>query len=101
MVYGVCRGKAPKRLGAVLYQIFIQRQQPITLEEWKAALAQVDGVRLVSQAFTVGATNENQVVLWHPQEGDAEVYNHEYSQWIFAFRWEHDGRIRMIGSKFN
>jgi hypothetical protein len=58
---------------------------PILLEEWRAAVAATEGVRL----FAGKVHGLDGHVLSSPgNEGDVEVWSQKDRQWHWGFRWE-------------
>jgi len=61
---------------------------PIPLEDWKAAIAATQGVRLfTADAHTITNPATGEVISIAKRDGDAEVYFPEVGKWISAFRW--------------
>lgn len=61
---------------------------PIPLEEWRAAVAATEGVRLFSgKAHIATLPTKGQVVKVSANEGDAEVFFPSDGQWYPVFRW--------------
>lgn len=87
------------------YDLHIERKtteqasgpSPISLEEWKAALALTEGVRPLS-ARDVRATNPKtgQVISIGTRDGDAEVFWADENAWRPAFSWGR-GSIKFSG----
>ena len=58
---------------------------PILLEEWRAAVAATEGVRL----FAGKVHRLDRRVLSSPgNEGDVEAWSQKDRQWHWGFRWE-------------
>jgi hypothetical protein len=73
------------------YALHIERpddQEPISLEEWKAAVNATKGIRL-SQAKELTITNpKTQEVITIPvRDGDVETYFPKEQAWLLAIRW--------------
>jgi len=67
---------------------------PIPLEEWCAAVAAIEGVRLFTadaHTFTNPATGE--VIRIGKREGDAEVFFPETGAWHAVFGWRGDSAV--------
>jgi hypothetical protein len=52
-----------------------RNQGEITLEEWLAAIVKLDGIRMVMRGGQ------------HPPDGDAEVFDSRFAEWVPAFSW--------------
>jgi hypothetical protein len=62
--------------------------EPILLEEWRAAVAATEGVRLFSGEIHTSTIPGPWVIRTRATEGDAEVWFPREGQWYWAFRWE-------------
>jgi len=64
---------------------------PIALEEWRAAVAVTEGVRLFSdKAHMATVPTTGQVIKVSANEGDAEVFFSSDDRWYPVFHW-HEG----------
>src|SRR5262245_25983283 len=59
----------------------------IPLEEWKRALAAVEGVRLCTQRALTLTSKQGNVLRIPHRDGDAEVYFPEDKAWQAVFNW--------------
>jgi hypothetical protein len=61
---------------------------PITLEDWKAAIAATEGVRLfAAEAHAITNPVTGETIRIRAREGDAEVFFPDLGEWRPAFRW--------------
>ena len=61
---------------------------PIPLEEWRAAVAVTEGVRLFGgKAHVATVPTTGQVIKISANEGDAEVFFQSDGRWYPVFRW--------------
>jgi hypothetical protein len=75
---------------------------PIPLEEWRAAIAATEGVRLVTAAAHTWTNPASGQVLSVPaQDGDAEVFFPADGQWRSVFRWSSDGGAASSSARFD
>ena len=81
---------------AMAYELHIERfpvseegaPTPIPLDEWKAALSAIEGVRLCpTGADTITNPKTGEVISIPRREGDAEVYFSDERAWRPVFRW--------------
>jgi hypothetical protein len=88
-----------ERVAHVSYSLHIRRPTedpnedptPISLEEWRAAVAVTEGVRLFSdKAYTATVPTTGEVIKIIATEGDAEVFFPSDDRWYPVFRW-HEG----------
>lgn len=70
------------------YDLHIEREKPISLSEWRAAVSATDGVRLLTaQAHTITNPKTGEVVSIRARDGDAEVFFPADKKWYPVFRW--------------
>jgi hypothetical protein len=80
------------------YALHIEQQSAseervqIPLEEWKLALAAVDGVRLCNERALTLTSKEGNVLRNPHRDGDAEVYFPQDGAWYAVFAW-HKGSV--------
>ena len=61
---------------------------PISLEEWQAAIAVTEGVRLIAaHSHSVTNPKTGEVITIPIREGDAEVFVPKHNAWSPVFRW--------------
>ena len=63
----------------------------ISLEEWVAGVARVDGVRLAEGDYTVRLPETGQTFTLRNNGGDAEVQHPQTGAWQRIFRWDGQG----------
>jgi len=67
------------------YHLHIERETPITLEEWKSVLDETDNVRITDKdAVAINPMTQEEIRIVMP-EGSAEVYFPETKEWIIVF----------------
>ena len=78
------------------YDLHIERigGAPITLEEWRAATASTDGIRLrAAVPHTITNPKTGEIISMSSREGDAEVFFTQDDRWQFVFRWRGDSAV--------
>lgn len=70
--------------------------EPITLSEWKAAVENLENVRLSSEDIVMTNPSTGDVIRIPNSDGDAEVFFPEESKWKRVYRWR-EGRITFRG----
>lgn len=73
------------------YEIHIERTPAPTLDDWKAAVGETDGVRLNSAPAYATNPRTGEVISLDGADGDAEVYLD--GRWIPCFRWSNEGLV--------
>jgi hypothetical protein len=76
------------------YEIHIRRddESEIGLDEWRAAVAAIDGMRLASGDAFARNPRTNAKIRIPTQGGDVEVFFPECDAWVRCLSWSH-GRI--------
>jgi hypothetical protein len=74
------------------YSLHIERgsasnANPITINEWKSAVASVDGTRLKTGDNTISNPSTGEVIRIPGKEGEVEVYLQGEDLWIAAITW--------------
>ena len=71
------------------YSLTIERpDNPITLDEWRAAIDSTEGIRLAtSDTHTTQSPATGAVIGLKAVEGDAEIFDQEDGQWHWAVTW--------------
>ena len=80
------------------YDLHIERQAsdsiPIQLEEWCAAVAATEDVRLfAANAHTITNPATREVISVPARKGDAEVFFPQDGKWYAVFHWRKDSAI--------
>ena len=75
------------------YELHIERcHRKIQLEDWKSAVARVNGVRLCSNEHSATNPKTGEVISFPRSEGDAEICSPTDNTWRTSFYW-FNGRI--------
>jgi len=78
------------------YDIHIERDPPVTLTEWKSAVAATNGVRLDSSGARTTNPHTGEVISMRGADGDAQVFLD--GEWLPWFRWQADGGVTFPAS---
>jgi hypothetical protein len=73
------------------YDIYIERDPPLTLAEWKAAVGGTEGVRLDVTAIVATNPVTKERISLPGADGDASV--HVGDRWLLYFRWRREGSV--------
>ncbi|HKR91873.1 hypothetical protein [Novosphingobium sp.] len=68
----------------------------ITLDEWKAAVDQVDGVRMARGDAAATNPLTREIIVLPNRGGDAEVFRKDCDTWLRALFWTPGGIVRFI-----
>jgi hypothetical protein len=79
------------------YEIHIERDPPLTLDEWKAAVRATEGVRLNDSGASATNPRTREVVSIAGVDGDAEV--DVAGRWLPCFRWRRAGSVVFRASR--
>ncbi|MDR6395213.1 hypothetical protein [Herbaspirillum seropedicae] len=71
------------------YELHIERKHhPLTIDEWNAAVSQLDGVRLASKNTSAVNPSGGEVISINSHAGTAEILL-EMGQWVPCFHFMH------------
>lgn len=73
---------------------FLEAKEPITLEQWTAAVAAVDGVRIDSEPCEATNPKTGEVISLQSCPGDAAVFFPERGTWHKVFLLSKSGLVR-------
>jgi hypothetical protein len=73
------------------YAIYIRREPPLTLSEWKAAVDNTEGVRLDSHGVSATNPRTGDVFSIDGVDGDAQVK--VAGEWLPCFLWRDSGAV--------
>lgn len=88
------------------YTLHIVRQDAggergvITLEEWKAAVDQIEGVRMAHGDAAMTNPLTERIVVLPNRGGDAEVFRKDCEKWLRALFWTPGGTVRFAAPEF-
>jgi hypothetical protein len=75
------------------YAIHIEREPPITLPEWRAAVEQTSGVRMADSELDIVNPTSREVIQLGGAGVDAEVCLPNRESWARVFYWKASGHI--------
>lgn len=88
------------------YQLHIRRvtpqgnSLPVTLAEWREAVARTEGVRLAEGPHRITNPKTGEPISIGNSGGDAEVFFLKEQQWLRVFYWSPDGIYFAPGRSF-
>ncbi len=80
------------------YELHIKRAGPITLADWRKAVASTPGLRMAKGTETICLGKET--IEIEASEGDVDVYFPEEAAWHKIFRWSNSGVVFKTPSSF-
>src|SRR5438309_2657802 len=73
------------------YEIHIERDPPLTLQEWQSAVQTTEGVRLNPSGSSATNPRTGEVISIGGGEGDSQL--RVEGEWLSCFRWRPSGSV--------